>query len=533
MRSGRLSRRELLVAWPGLLIVGALVFAPHIRHGGLYFDDWANGAGTLYPPGGAGIGNALSYFWKLTLYRPVLVVYVPLTFWVLGTHAALQLAWATVLAVAIACLLYGILRTLSVPPAHSWLIAALTIAYPWFDSTRLWAAASQASVSITLVLAGAWVALYGLERSSRRLHACAVVLYLLSVLAYEVAIPLILAMGLIYTLRAGWRAARWRWAADIVAAALGATWVGSHEAHRSVGASGYLSHFKQIVTGGEEILGRSLIALGEVPRTTLALFVMLAIVITGVAALIVRGHRMSGTAGFGLREWLLVTGAGLAFTVLGWLMFIPADPYYTPNIYGIANRVNALAGFGLVILVYGLFGIVGSLVGRIGKSSLALGSTVTLVLGVLLGATYVRVLERHTRYWNAAYTAEQAGIREIKKKFPKLAPGTTIFTSNYPASETFGVPIFDANYDLKGLVQLTYHSTAVSAYPVLPGLTLTCLRDGIALKGTGGAPGVTSYGHARLLNLAIGSVADPTNQRSCLGVVGRFTPGPSSIYTGY
>lgn len=534
-RSRSLSGRELAIAALGLVIVAALVFAPHIRHGGLYFDDWANGAGTLYPPGGSGFGHALSYFWELTKYRPVLVAYVPLTFEVMGTHAALQLAWATLLAVVIAWLLYGILRTLTVPPAHAWLIAALTLAYPWFDSTRLWVSASQASVSITLVLAGAWIALYGLDRRSRRLHACAAVLYLLSVLAYEVAIPLILSFGIVYTLRAGWRAARWRWATDIAVVVVGAAWVGSQETHTALGAAGYFSHFKQIVTGGEIIMGRSLVALGVVPRTTLALLALLVVVLAGLVVLAVRRGRARAGAddGFGLRGWMLMAVAGLAFTVIGWLMFIPADPYYTPTIYGIANRVNALAGFGLVILVYAVFGIVGSLISQVRESLLGVGSLVTAMLGVLLGITYVRVLERHIRYWNAAHVSESSAIREIRQKFPNPAPGTTIFTSNYPANETLGVPIFAANYDLNGAMRLAYKDTAVSAYPVLPGLRLTCGPAGIALTGMGGAPGVTQYGRARLLNLGLGQTANPTGQKSCQRVIGRYTPGPLYIYTGY
>src|SRR6185312_15111321 len=79
-KSSRPSVRELFIAWAALALLSLLVYAPHVRHGGFYLDDWANAATTLYPPK----GGALDAFSNLTLYRPVLVLYVPLTYFVFG-----------------------------------------------------------------------------------------------------------------------------------------------------------------------------------------------------------------------------------------------------------------------------------------------------------------------------------------------------------------------------------------------------------------------------------------------------------------
>src|SRR3954454_11998528 len=100
-----LTWRELLLAWSGLLLVGFLAFYPLIRHGGFHLDDWSNGAGALYPPKGPGLGNVLDFYEHIALFRPVLIVYVPLTYFVFGMHMGLHLAWSVFLAVSVAALL--------------------------------------------------------------------------------------------------------------------------------------------------------------------------------------------------------------------------------------------------------------------------------------------------------------------------------------------------------------------------------------------------------------------------------------------
>jgi hypothetical protein len=93
---------EILLASLVLAVFGAVIFASHILHGALYFDDFAIGANSLYPPGGRGLLHAISAGWAAGLYRPVLVVYAPLTFYLTGTHASLQIALAILLAVTVA-----------------------------------------------------------------------------------------------------------------------------------------------------------------------------------------------------------------------------------------------------------------------------------------------------------------------------------------------------------------------------------------------------------------------------------------------
>jgi hypothetical protein len=523
--------RELIGAWLALAVVGALAFAPHVLHGGFYLDDWSNGADVLRPPGGPGLDHALSEFVKLTLYRPVLILYEPLIFFVFGTHMAYQLAWAASLAILVAGILYGILRTLGVPWLHAWPIAALTILYPWFDSTRFWETADQATLSIAFAFAGLWLAIIGLQKRSWRWHGFAALLYLLSILTYEVTLPLIAGFGVLYWLCAGWRAARVRWAIDLLVVVVGGLWVGTQTNHESYGASADFKHLQEIVTSGGTILGRTLVPVGT-QRTSLALTAIALVLIVGLVVDLATRRRSREHVGWGLRSWLLLAAGGLFVAVLGWTMFIPANPYYTPSVYGVTNRVNALAGFGLVITVYATLGVVAALVGRL-RPKMRLLPALTIVLALLLGVAYVKVLERHSQIWNAAYRAEEAGIGEMRMQFPKLSPGATVFVSNYPAYETLGVPIFSSSWDVNGMIKLQYKDGTLSAYPVIAGLSLVCRADGVGLQGVG-APAVTApYGTARLLDAATGRNARPNDERACQAVAGTYTPGPLYLSLTY
>jgi hypothetical protein len=536
--SRRFTGREYLLALAGLGLVALLALGPHLRDGGFYLDDWSNGAGALQPPGGPNLGDAITYYADLTIYRPVLVLYVPLTYFAFGSDIGVHLAWTAFLSVLAASLFYAVLRTLGVPWYHAWLVAALTIVFPWSDSTRLWSTANQLTLAISFLMAGLLVALIGLRRGQWQWHALAVPLYLLSILTYEVALPLIASLGILYWAISDWRAARWRWAADILVALAGAVWVGTHTAREASGLGGDIDHLEQIVREGGMLLGRAAIAVGPV-RTTLALVALAVVIAAGVAFCLAFPSRpRSDERAWGLRRWLFLTLGGSAFAALAWVMFIPADPYYTPSVFGMTNRVNGLAAFGLVLVVYGACGIVGSLVGQLRPRNTWLATGTTLALGAILLGTYTHVLRRHIQIWDTAYIAEETAMKKMRTQLPDLPSGTTVFTSSYPANQTLGVPILSTTWDLNGMVKLQYDDYSVSAFPLLPGLEVACLPGGVAAQqgdsAEGESPGVTvPYGSVRLLNLTNGQHAAPRNRRSCERVADDYVPGPLYLSLEY
>lgn len=528
------SAREILLAFLGLIAVAAAVLGPYIAHGGFFLDDWADSAGTLYTPGGRTLGHVLTYFNNLFEYRPVLIVYTPLKYSVLGTSITLNLVWVTFMTVLVALLVYTILRTMSLPWRHAWLISALSLVYPWYDSLRFWVGTNPPLLGVFIAFAGIQVALLGVVRNSWRWHAGALVLYLLSVLAYELTAPVILAAGLLYTGMIGFKAARSRWAADVVVVAAGLLWVGTHTNREVSGLSSDLHHFWGIVKGGRDMIAWTFYPLGSTPRVGLVFPLLVFVFAGGIGLYLLRGRReVARQKDWGLRDWLFLGGAGLAVAVLGWVMFIPADPYYTPSIYGATNRVNALSGYGLVILAYAVVACGVAAVASLWRPLRRWSAPVTILLMVLLGAAWVHVLERHAGSWETAYRQERATLDKIKQRYPDLPAGSTLFTAGYPSYQALGVPIFAYSWDLNGAVQDEYESSLVSASPVLPGTKLQCRLNGVGLTGEGAPETFGPYGAVKLLNLATGFHAEPRNRRQCQRVAAKFAAGPEYVQYEY
>ena len=507
-------RRELALAWAALAVLAFAAYLRVMRDGGFSLDDWANGSRTLQ---GGDVGDVLAFYWELTSYRPVLVLYVPLTHWVLGGHMGLHLGWSIALALAMSGALYGVLRQLRLGVAHAWALAALVLVFPWFDSIRMWATASMASLAIALALFGLWAALVGLERRSWRWHALALVLYASSILTYEISLLALLAVGLVYVGRVGWRAARLRWAADVGAVGLAALWVGAHTPRddEGYGLAAQLDHLRLIGDQGLDVLALSALPLGPA-RTTL---------VVGVLAFLA-GTAAARSADPALRRWLLLGAAGLAVTVLGWVIFTPAHPYYSPSPLGYTNRVNALAGVGLVLLVYSALGVAGALLGRLRPGIARLATATTLVLAAVLGAAYLHVLDRHADHWVQAFRLQMGGLGQLRAALPDPPPGTVLLTAGYPAFQAPGVPVFSSSWDLNNAVRLQYDRPDLQAYPLIPGAALSCTARGVLITGAGfdGTP-PAPYGKAVLFDLGTGRHVAPADRTSCARAVPAFPPG--------
>jgi len=525
-----MGKRELLAAWASLALLSVPVFLPHILHGGLYLDDWVSVANAVHPPPGGGLWSTVSNE-VIASGRPVFAVFLPVKHFVLGTHVKLILIQAIGLAVLAAALTYAVLRVLTVPWYHAWLISALTLAYPWYDSTRFWDSASPISLAIALALAGLWMALVGLSRDSWRFHAAAALLYLLSMLTYEITLPFVAAAGLLYTIRNGWRAARVRWGVDLAMVLIAGVWIRTHTPKAVSGLSGDLDHLRQIFTQGGELLARTIFPVGPQPHTSLMLYALALSFTVGLVAYLLQAAGQRNPSGWGLREWLFMGAGGLGVAALGWTVFIPADPYYTPSIFGVTNRVNGLAGFGLILAVYAALGIAGSIAGLASKGRAWIPPGVTILLALMLGAAHLHVLERHSRLWSDAYANELTVSERMHADLPRLPREATVFAAGYPANVTLGVPIFTATWDLAGMTRLTYGDSTLRAYPITEVLSLECRPHGARISEPGIPP--ARYGAAWLLNLQTGKVYRPLDRRECLADKPKVPPGPLYLTTGY
>jgi hypothetical protein len=229
---------------------------------------------------------------------------------------------------------------------------------------------------------------------------------------------------------------------------------------------------------------------------------------------------------------LLLGAAGITVAALGWVIFVPADPYYTPSIYGFTNRVNGLAGVGLVMIVYAACGIVGGLIALLVRRA-QVATVATLGLALAVGVAYLSVVNRHGEVWTSAFRAEMAGIAQMKSQLPRLADGTTLFVSGHPAYQTLGVPIFSTTWDVDGMVKMQYKNPTLSALPVTTGTELSCSPDGVRLVGPGYESALVPFANARFLDIPSGRTAAPQSLRACRRAAPRFVAGPDYLSYDY
>ena len=158
-----------------------------------------------------------------------------------------------------------------------------------------------------------------------------------------------------------------------------------------------------------------------------------------------------------------------------------------------------------MIVVYSALGTGVTLVGMAVPRVNAAVPTLIVVLGAMLGAAYIHVVERHGDIWSTAYRAELQGMDRIEGAYPSPPSGALIIASGYPAYQTLGVPIFSARWDLNGMVKLRYGKGSLSAVPRTEQLDFACLGRGIEVEEEGAATGISArYGKAMLVDLQTG-----------------------------
>jgi hypothetical protein len=429
----------------GFGLLAALMSLGHIRHGGFYYDDW--GALSLARFGGQ---HAL---WQYYGTRPGQVFYYGFLESVLGYHASLQLAWAALALVVEAGLVTALLVRLGLGPGHATSIGALLIVFPFSDSVWLWSIVSMASVAISLGIGGVLVALRAFERQSVPLHAASVVLFVASVLSYEVFAVAGCLIGVLYVLRVGWRGARLRWAIDIVAIA-GALAIAKlalpiDVATPSGGQSpaGMLDHTGSILAHGWTLLGAAVFPFATGP--------LAAGVAVGIGLLAVTLRRRAVRAELG--RWLAVGGAGVVVALAGWAVYVPASGHYVPVIGGTLNRVNALAAIGLVMIAYATWMLVGVIVRR--------PRAIAICAVLAIGGGYLVRAESDARRWDRAASAQRQLLTTVQSLVPRPARSATIYVFDHPAAVD-GIPVLGTQLDLTSALRLTYGDGSLVGVPL-------------------------------------------------------------------
>jgi hypothetical protein len=489
---------EVAVCAALLALLALVMSASHVRHGGLYYDDWTVLALGRFPPPG-GLLHGLSLYYG---QRPGQVLYYAAFDQLLGAHVAPRLALAAAMVALQATLVYVLLRRLGLLARDALACAALSLAFPFSDSVWLWGILSLASLAIAASLLGVILALRAFERRGTRalaLHATSLALYLIGILSYEIFAVAGALAGLLYVRAVGLARARARWALDVgaIAAAVVLTRallpIDYATPSRAQALTGTLHHAVLMAQGGARVAGAAILPIGGV--SAWVGFALLLAVIALAGALRLRLPPGDGTRRE-LGRWLQIAGAGLALAAAGWAVYLPAPDHYLPSSAGTVTRVNALAAIGIAVLVYASLMLLGRTAGRIARAPASAGAAAATALAVALCIAYLHRSAADAGAWNAAASDQRAVLADLRAGLPRAPRAAVIFAFDAPLRVGPGVPVLNTRLDLTSAVRISYGSPSLTALPLARATEVSCGRRGPLADGVGGR-----YGNSYLLDV--------------------------------
>lgn len=466
--------REFLVAALLLLALGFAVFWPHIVHGGFYWDDWQQGGRTEYPPNGAHWLGPVDL--GLARFRPFLALLIPVPHALFGLNFEWHLSLAVVLSALTATCAWLFLRTVGFSLVAAFGIAALMLLFPWSDSMVLWMTASLNWVGVALYFLGVVAALAGLrssdERRARRLTVVSLVLYVVSVLTYEVAAVAALLSLFLYAREAGWRRALRRWALDVGAVGIAMVVVALNTQREMESFGGQLEHAGAIADQALTLLARAVWPFGS-PARWVVLVPAAGLVLAGLVAW---WRLPRGSAGRGAAAWwtgvVLAAGVGVG---AAYILLVPADSHYLPLAPGIENRINLLAAPAYATLVYALAALAVTLaLAVVRRSSPAVVAVLAGAFSVAVGIAYLDRVNEDRRAWDLSTVRQERVLSALHEAVPDPPRDARIYTYGVRRYAARGVPVFAVSWDLKGAVKLSYEDGSLRAYPLPPNARLVC-----------------------------------------------------------
>jgi hypothetical protein len=521
---------EIALAAVALIGLGFLVLTPHVRHGGFYSDDWANAAAYHFE----GWWRTSVYEWRHSIpERPILALLHPLPYALFGPDPTYHLATAVVLAALTSLSFFVFLRVLGIELRHALALAMLSLVFPWSDAARLWPTGAMNNVAVIAYFLGSAAALRGIalwharRRAAVVLHLLAAVLYLVSILTYEVALAAIFFSGLLYRTRVSWRALRARWTLDTILVLVSlAISLYLMSGVRHVGS------LKQRVTDIPHFVGQalSLFASIFVPRdlssswasswdlsSSAGKLLVLAAAAGAVAAALARCRRSEEPE---LRRWLYRSAAGAGGVAVAYVMFLGSGlfPLFYP---GIDDRIQTLAAFGFVVAAYSVLVLAALLVaGDRERVAVLIVTAGTIVIGLGL----IQRVRDDVGNYDSAAAQQRYFLERLQTALPHPPADSTIFTFGYPARTAPGVPIFQAPSELRGAVDLRLNERSLKGVPVY-GQPVSCRRSEIRAPAFGAESGA-AYGHAVFVDLPTGRTRQIGSVRACARARKAFRPGP-------
>jgi hypothetical protein len=521
-------RRNVVALGAVAAVVGVWLFlvAQQVADGGFYSDDY----GVQWDWAHDGYWGAVDTQFDALGSKPLLAFALPAPYEVFGADPTGHHVLAAALVLATVVAFWFVLRRLRFGAPDATAIALLALLFPWATGVRLWPTGSLNNLAVLLLFAGLLVALRGLRVAGPRgylVHLGASALYAASVLTYDATTVVAAMLWPLYIWLAGWRTAWPRALMDLAAVGAAAAYTAAHTNKHVADLADQLAHVPDILREGADVIAATLLPVSVPAEISSALT---AVVLAAAAAvLVIAALRARGPGGGGSREgrrWVAVAVVALGALALSWAIYIP-QAFYTPTFRGLEDRVNVLALYPAVVLVWAILRAAGGLVARNGYP-VAVAAAIAIMIG------YAIQDGRQERDWAEAAEHQEPVLEAVESLSPP--EGALVLTFDHPAETAPGVPVFNASWDLFPAAQLL--GKPIHTYPVFKGASLKCSADSLTVQRLTtplyrvihlyqrGTPRTFPYSQVVFVDAETKRNEVIRSREQCLDALSRYPPGP-------
>ncbi|MCB9472142.1 MAG: hypothetical protein H6677_27950 [Candidatus Obscuribacterales bacterium] len=184
-------KNELALVLTGIILLEFFCFLPVLRHVGFYLDDWV--MLNYLSTGPDNLIDLLQFYFAVdprVVNRPLEAIHFLGMFKFFGIKPFGYHVFNACTEIVTAWLLYLSLKLLSGNRRFSFLTCALFLLYPSHNITHYWVVSSSVTLSLVLYLGSLICDLKGSAYQRLSLHISSAFLYFLSLINYEVCLPL-------------------------------------------------------------------------------------------------------------------------------------------------------------------------------------------------------------------------------------------------------------------------------------------------------------------------------------------------------
>lgn len=513
--------RSRLGAIPASMIpvlTSLVVFWPRITDGGFTIDDWSNRATLLHSTW----HDQLSVFLHDPIgHRTLAWPYASVYNIVLGDHPRLSILWAVVSAGVLGTLIAQLLFRCGAPRWAATAVGTLGAIFPYATVTKIWFTAHFGHISGALAVVGVLLALRGLRSTAPAArvawHVSALVLYLASLLLYEIALPIVVG-SLAFYLAAirfnrhrsqshqdstsgepPYRRAVIRWIVDLAVVGLWYSQLG-----KTRFANPDFSLVDRVATIGSDGLrniagsfapflavesrpGQPIAYSGAWLSNSLTAVIVGAVITLAVLCIIApamakrNGPTRLGEQARRALPWGVAILVAIVAAYLAWIPILKATDYYRPLPQNSAAlRVNVIAAFALAAVVVSTIGAlveVLTVLSRSEKQARSMQAAAISLALVAVAVPYCTHARSEIRLWNSASAMQRKILDSIRLMFDGKPPsGTTVMLTDTPAHLADDAEVFGASWTLRGALQSEFNDPTLDGVAHHPAETVFCAR---------------------------------------------------------